>query len=40
MAIGDYIDQQSYNPKTFVWTAKASDILERVKRASHALDKS
>ncbi len=32
MAIGDYIDQQSYNPKP-----SFSDVLERVKRARHAL---
>src|SRR3984957_18788202 len=38
MAIGDYIDQHNDNPKPFVWTAKASDILEKVKRARHALD--
>ena len=40
MAIGDYIDQHDDNPKPFVWTAKASDILERVKRARHAPDNS
>jgi len=40
MAIGDYIDQHSDNPKPFVWTAKASDILDRVKRARHTLDES
>jgi hypothetical protein len=38
MAVGDYIDQHNDNPEPFVWTAKASDILERVKRARHALD--
>lgn len=37
-AIGDYIDQHNSNPKPFVWTAKASDILEKVKRAQAALD--
>ena len=37
-AIGDYIDQHNENPKPFVWTAKASDILEKVKRARKALD--
>ena len=26
------------NPKPFVWTAKAADILEKVKRARKALD--
>jgi hypothetical protein len=38
MAIGDYIDRHNNHPKPFVWTAKASDILEKVKRARHALD--
>ncbi len=38
MAIGDYIDKHNGNPKPFVWTAKASDILEKVKRARKALD--
>jgi DNA-binding helix-hairpin-helix protein with protein kinase domain len=33
MAIGDYIDKHNQNPKPFIWTAKASDILEKVKRA-------
>jgi len=36
-AIGDYIDKHNDNPKPFVWTAKASDILEKVKRARAAL---
>ena len=39
MAIGDYIDRHNTNPKPFIWTARASDILEKVKRARHALDK-
>ena len=38
MAIGDYIDKHNDCPKPFVWTAKASDILEKVKRARTALD--
>jgi transposase len=38
MAIGGYIDQHNNNPKPFVWTAKAADILEKVKRARKALD--
>jgi transposase len=38
MAIGDYIDKHNENPKPFIWTAKASDILEKVKRARLALD--
>jgi len=29
MAIGDYIDKHNDNPKPFVWTAKASDVLEK-----------
>ena len=38
MAIGDCIDKHNHNPKPFVWTAKASDILEKVKRARAVLD--
>jgi transposase len=38
MAIGEYIDKHNDNPKPFVWTAKATDILEKVKRARKALD--
>ena len=38
MAIGDYIDKHNDNPKPFVWTAKASDVLEKVKRARAVLD--
>ena len=38
MAIGDYIDRHNDQPKPFVWTAKASDILEKVKRARKALN--
>jgi hypothetical protein len=38
LAIGDYIDKHNDRPKPFVWTAKASDILEQVKRARAALD--
>ncbi len=33
MTVGNYIDQLNQNPKPFVWTAKASDILEKVIRA-------
>jgi transposase len=35
-AIGEYIDRHNENPKPFVWTAKAADILEKVKRARAA----
>ena len=38
MAIGDYVDKHNDKPKPFVWTAKAADILEKVKRARRALD--
>ena len=38
MAIGQYIDKHNLNPKPFIWTAKASDILEKVKRARRSLD--
>ena len=38
-AIGDYIDHHNANPKPFIWTAKASDILEKVTRARAALHK-
>jgi transposase len=39
LAIGDYIDRHNQNPKPFIWTARASDILEKVKRARRALNK-
>jgi transposase len=29
MAIGSYIDRHNENPKPFIWTARASDILEK-----------
>jgi transposase len=38
MAIGDYIDKHNDKPRPFVWTAKAADILEKVKRARTVLD--
>ena len=38
-AIGDYIDHHNQNPKPFIWTAKASDILEKVTRARAAIHK-
>jgi transposase len=40
MAIGDYIDKHNDKPKPFVWTARAADILEKVKRARTVLDNS
>jgi transposase len=36
-SIGEYIDNHNRQPKPFLWTAKASDILEKVKRARAAL---
>jgi hypothetical protein len=29
MAIGEYIDGHNQNPKPFIWTAKANDILQK-----------
>src|SRR5271168_1574442 len=37
-AIGDYIHQHNERPKPFIWTAKAADILEKVKRARASLN--
>ena len=37
-AIRDYVAHHNANPKTFVWTKKAEDILEKVKRARASLD--
>src|SRR5215467_10520096 len=39
MAIGSYIDRHNENPKPFIWTARAGDILEKVQRARRALNK-
>ncbi len=36
-SIGEYIDHHNCQPKPFIWTAKASDILEKVKRTQAAL---
>jgi len=36
-AIFDYIEQHNAQPKPFIWTAKATDILEKVKRGKAAL---
>ncbi len=35
--IADYIDHHNDAPKPFIWTAKASDILEKVKRGRATL---
>lgn len=37
-AIKNYIQNHNQHPKPFVWTAKASDILEKVTRARRTLD--
>ena len=39
MAIGNYIDHHNLEPKPCIWTAKATDILEKVKRARAARDR-
>src|SRR3984885_2946483 len=36
-AIEEYVDRHNQNPKPFIWTASANDILEKVKRARKAL---
>ncbi len=38
-AIRDYIDHHTANPRSFVWTKKAEDILQKVTRARNALNK-
>jgi transposase len=38
-AIEEYIAIHNANPKPLIWTAKASDILEKVKRGRKKLDK-
>jgi transposase len=38
VAIETYIDRHNEEPKPFIWTAKANDILEKVKRARAALN--
>jgi transposase len=39
-SIGEFIDNHNGKPTPFIWTAKASDILEKVKRAQAALAES
>jgi transposase len=36
-AIEDYVDDHNENPKPFIWTTAATDILEKVKRARKTL---
>ncbi len=37
-AVEGYIEKHSEDPKPFIWTAKASDILAKVKRPRKALN--
>ena len=37
-AIGNCIDKHNEEPKPFIWTAKAADILQKVTRARKVLD--
>ena len=37
-AIDEYVDRHNNHPKAYIWTASASDILEKVKRARAALN--
>jgi transposase len=39
-AITAYIDAHNENPQSFEWTAKAEDIIEKVRRAREVLNKS
>ena len=39
-SIMDYIAGHNQNPQAFEWTAKAADILEKVRRAREVLNKS
>jgi hypothetical protein len=32
IAIGNYVDIHNQNPKLLIWTAKATDLLEKVTR--------
>ena len=36
-AIEEYVAHHNQNPKPFIWTAKAKDILEKVIRANSRL---
>jgi hypothetical protein len=38
-AIRAFIDEHNKDPKPFVWTAKAEEILEKVRKARAVLDK-
>lgn len=36
-AIDNYVDRHNQNPKPFIWTDSANDILEKLKRARKSL---
>jgi hypothetical protein len=36
-AIDNYVDLHNDHPKPFIWTAKATDILQKVTRARRSL---
>lgn len=38
-AIDEYLKIHNANPKPLIWTARAADILEKVKRGHAKLDK-
>ena len=38
-AIHEYLESHNKNPKPFIWTASASDILEKVTRARKKINK-
>ena len=38
-AAGEYINAYNANPKPFIWTASANDILAKVKLARRVIDK-
>jgi hypothetical protein len=38
-AINVYTEEHNRDPKPFIWTATANDILEKVRRARTKLDK-
>jgi len=37
VAIGNYLDRHNEKRKPFIWTGRASDILEKVRRARRAI---
>ena len=38
MAVESYIDRHNLSPKPFIWTASATDILQKVTRARKTLN--